>query len=322
MEGNQIIFNQIIFLSILVGIGVLSTKLKVINESVKDGIAKLIFQITLPLLIFTSVARIDLTPEIIRNSGLLFFYTYLALLIMFIVGTVFSRLTKLNGNQGAVFINHHMFGNIVFLGFPLMDALFPGGEAMLYASIYLLASNTTMWTLGVWVFLKGNNGPRKDVIKNLINPNIIALILGLAVMFSGLKIPDLIYDPFSGVGKTTIYLSMLYIGAMLAYMPIRGALKKFHVYLVSFNKLILLPVILTIVIYTLAEWLTPNFGLTARKVLIMEASMPCMAIVVVLAKRFNSDDALATENVFVSTIASLLTLPLVYSGLIWLETWI
>jgi len=319
---NQIILNQILFLATIVGVGVLATKFRVIKESVKDGMAQLIFQITLPLYIITSMARIDLTPEIILNSGLVFLYAFLAFFIMFLTGLFFARFIGLKGKQRAVFINHHIFGNIVFLGFPLMDALFPGGEGLLYAAFFQLASNTTMWSFGIWIFIRGNGAPTGKLLRNMINPNTIALMLGLVFMYFRFRIPDVVYEPLYGLGKTTIYLSMLYIGAMLSYMSISGALRKFHIYLVTFNKLLLVPAMLALTIYGLSEWLTPEFGLTARKVLVLEAAMPCMAIIVVLAKRFNSDDALAAENVFFSTVASLFTLPLVYSGLLWLESWI
>lgn len=319
---NQIILEQIFKLAILVGIGALATRLKVINESVKDGMAKLIFQITLPLFIITSMARISLTREIILNSGLVFLFAFLAFAVMFTTGSFFARVVRLQGKQRAVFINHHIFGNIVFLGFPLMDALFPGGEGLLYAAIYQLASNAVMWSFGVWIFIRGNGTPRREVLKNMVNPNTVALILGMIIMYFRFRIPDVIYEPLYGLGKTTIYLSMLYIGAMLSYMSIGGALKKFHIYLLTFDKLLLVPAILAGLIYTIAEWITPGFGLVARKVLIMEASMPCMAIIVVLAKRFGSDDSLAAENVFFSTIASVFTLPLVYSGLLLIEKYI
>jgi predicted permease len=312
--------NQILILAILVGIGVIATKLKVITESVKDGMSKLIFQITLPLLIITSMARIELTSEIILNSGLVFLYAFLAFAVMTLTGTFFARILKLEGKQRAVFIIHHIFGNIVFLGFPLMDALFPGGEGLLYAAMYQLASNTVMWTFGIWIFIRGSGASSKNLVKNLINPNIIALLIGMIIMYLKIEIPEMIFFPLNGLGKTTIYLSMLYIGAMLSYMSIGRALKKFHIYLITFNKLLLVPAVLAILIYGLSEWITPGFGLVARKVLILEASMPCMAIIVVLAKQFNSDDALAAENVFFSTIVSLFTLPLVYSGLLWLES--
>ena len=319
MNHSQIILHQIIILSVLVIIGVIATRTKIITTSVKKGVADIVFDITLPLLIITTFMRIDLSPVILRNSGLVLLFTYLALGIMYLFGHLFSKAAKLKGSQRAVFINHHMFGNIVFLGFPLMDALFPGGEGLLYAAIFQLASNSVMWTFGVWVFLKGSGGKRNEVWRNMVNPNTIAFFVGLLFMFVRIPVPDILYEPLHGLGKTTIYLSMLYIGAMLAATSVRGIFRKPYLFLLSFNKLLLVPFFFAGLTYLLTYWFFPAFGEIAMKVLILEASMPCMATIVVMARKFNSDDQLATENVFVSTILSAFTIPLVYGGLTLLD---
>ncbi len=316
---NHIIIYQISVLAILVIVGVVATKAKIITESVKNGIADVVFDITLPLLIITTFARIEINPIIIKNSGFVFLFTYISLGIMYVAGDVFAKISKLKGNQRAVFINHHMFGNIVFLGFPLMDALFPGGEGLLYAAIYHLASNSIMWTFGVWVFLKGKGGSKKEVWKNMLNPNTIAFFIGLLLMFLKIRMPDIVFEPLNGLGKSTIYLSMLYIGAMLAYTSIKGILHKPYLFILSFNKLFLVPAIIAFVIYALSYWLFPSFGEISRKVLILEASMPCMATIVVMARKFGSDDKFATENVFVSTLMSIVSIPIVYGGLLLLD---
>lgn len=316
---NNIILYQIAVLAILVVVGIIATKARIITEGAKKGIADIVFDVTLPLLIITTFARIDMTPEIMFNSGLVFLFAYFALAVMYGIGDLSAWIMHLRGNQRAVFINHHMFGNIVFLGFPLMDALFPGGEGLLYAAVFQLASNSVMWTFGVWVFLKGKGGKKKDVWKNMLNPNTIAFFAGLLIMFFNVKFPDVIYEPLHGLGKSTIYLSMLYIGAMLVQTRVRGILKKPHVFLLTFNKLLLVPVILAITINLLTYLLFPGFGDIARKVVILEASMPCMATIVVMANKFGSDDSLATENVFVSTIFSIISIPLVYAALLLLD---
>lgn len=316
---NSIILYQITILAILVVIGIIATRLKVITEGAKKGIADLVFDVTLPLLILTTFAKIDMTPEILKNSGLVFLFAYLSLAVMYAVGHLVAFIIKIRGNQRAVFINHHMYGNIVFLGFPLMDALFPGGEGLLYAAVFQLASNSVMWTFGVWVFLKGNGGSRKEVWKNMINPNTVAFFLGIIIMLFQVRFPEVLFEPLHGLGKSTIYLSMIYIGAMLVHTKVRGIMKKPHIFLLSFNKLLFVPFLLAIVINLLSYWLFPGFGDIARKVVLLEASMPCMATIVVMAHKFGSDEELATENVFISTILSIFTIPVVYSGLILID---
>ncbi len=316
---NSIILYQIAVLAILVVVGIAATKFRIITEGARKGIADLVFDVTLPLLIITTFVRIDLTPTILMNSGLVFLFAYFVLGIMYGAGDLSARMMRLKGNQRAVFISHHMFGNIVFLGFPLMDALFPGGEGLLYAAVFQLASNSVMWTFGVWIFLRGNGGSRRDLLRNMLNPNTVAFFLGLLIMVFHVQFPDVIYEPLHGLGKSTIYLSMLYIGAMLVQTKVRGIFKKPHIFLLSFNKLLLVPLVLAILVNLLTYLLFPEFGDTARKVLLLEAAMPCMATTVVMASKFGSDEKLATENVFVSTILSVITIPLVYAGLTLLD---
>jgi predicted permease len=104
---------------------------------------------------------------------------------------------------------------------------------------------------------------------------------------------------------------MLYIGAMLAFSDVGGLLGKKSLYIISFNRLILVPAIL-ISLFALFATIA---GLSPERlvfsVIILEASMPCMASVVIMVKEFGADDRLAVGNVFVSTILSILTLPLV-----------
>jgi len=316
---NNIILYQIAVLAIMVLVGIIATRFRVITEGARKGIADLVFEVTLPLLIITTFAKIDMSPSILKNSALVFFLAYLALAVMFTAGAISSKILGLKGNQRAVFINHHMFGNIVFLGFPLMDALFPGGEGLLYAAVFQLASNSIMWTFGVWVFLKGNGGKRNEVWKNMLNSNTIAFFIGLVIMFTGLRLPEVIFEPLHGLGKSTIYLSMLYIGAMLMQTRVGKIFQKPQIFLLSFNKLLLVPILLAVIVDLLSWWLFPGFGEIARKVVLLEASMPCMATIVVMAHKFHSDEGLATENVFVSTILSIFTIPLVYSILLFMD---
>ena len=130
-----------------------------------------------------------------------------------------------------------------------------------------------------------------------------------------IKVPKLIVTPLSELGSANTWLSMLYIGAMLAFSDVGGLLKKKSLYIISFNRLIFVPALLIAIFYLIGA-LT---GLTAEKlvvsVIILEASMPCMATVVIMAKEFGADDRLAVGNVFVSTIISILTLPLVVMAL-------
>lgn len=305
------IINQISFLTILAFFGILASKFNILNEFSKEAIQKLVFYITLPLLIITKVSSLEITPAIIQNSGLVIGFTYLILFVQIIIGNISAKLLKLAERQAVIHSMHTFLGNIVFLGFPLLDALFPGGEAMLYAALYQLVMNTVLWTYGISRLNPIKEKTGINSLKKLLNPNTIALVIGLAMMIFNIQLPDIIYNPLAGLGKTTLYLAMLYIGILLSKSRVIQMFKKKDVLLLSFNKLLIIPILLILLIRIILNMFSIQMNEIAFSVIILEASMPCMTILVILAKRFGADDSKAMEDFIVSTILSILSLPFI-----------
>ncbi len=305
------ILNQILILAILSLVGIIGFRLKLLNETAKDVLEKLVFYITLPLLIVTKISSLEISPEILRNGGLVIAFTYLVLFIQIILGNLSARLFKLSKPQAIIHSMHTYLGNIVFLGFPLLDALFPGGEAILYAALYQLVMNTVLWSYGIF---KLNPNPQEKGIKNLkklANPNTIALLIGLVMMLLGIKLPDILQISLGGLGRTTLYLAMIYIGILLSQTKIVKMFTKLDVLFLSINKLLIIPVLLILLLRFVLNISGLQMNPIAFSVVILEAAMPCMTILVLLAKRYGADDIKAMENFVVSTILSILSLPLV-----------
>lgn len=307
-----IIINQVLILAFLAFIGVVATKLKIITDQVKNSLALIVFNITLPALIISSVTHVELSKDLMMNSIWVFILANMGILMLYFSGRLSRKTLNIKGNKGNVHMIHTMLGNVAFLGYPLFSALFPGGEGLFYAVIFHLTQDIYIWTVGVYEFNNTKDLKFTENIKHLINPNTISFAIGLIMLAFGLKFPDIIYTPISGLGKTTIYLAMLYIGAVLAQNPMLKAFKKPEIYVLSMNKMILIPFILLLIIHVFSNYLNIHIGNIAKTVVVMQTAMPCMAMVVVLAKKFNSDDLHATENLFMSTIISLATLPFIY----------
>ena len=81
----DIIIGQIAILFLITIIGVIASKYKVITEEVKNGIATIIFNITLPFLILTSVSGIELNKEILNNCIYVFSFSVVAQIILFFI---------------------------------------------------------------------------------------------------------------------------------------------------------------------------------------------------------------------------------------------
>jgi malate permease and related proteins len=311
---TEVVITQILMLAIVVFIGAIAAKFKVLTSHTKDLLSKVIFNLSLPLMLFTNFFRLEATPRLIANSLLILAVSGFVIFFLLLVGWISVRLFRMKGAEAAVFKTHSMFGNTIFLGFPLITALY-GVEGLLYASMYQLVSTVIMWTAGVIILSHGNGTSwRKSLIK-VLNINTIATIAGLLLFIFSVRLPDILIKPMTELGSANTWLSMLYIGAMLYLSNVGGLLKKKSLYLISFNRLIFVPALLISIFYLIITLtgIAPEKLVTS--VIILEASMPCMATVVIMAKEFGSDDRLAVGNVFVSTIISIVTLPLVVTAL-------
>ncbi len=310
---TQVVITQIIILAIVVLIGAIAAKFKVLTIDSKDMLSKVIFNISLPLMLFTNFFRLEATPRLIANSLTILAISGFVVFFLLLVGWLTAKAFRLQGSEAAVFKVHAMFGNTIFLGFPLITALY-GVEGLLYASMFQLVSTIIMWTAGVIILSQGNGTSWKKSLGKVFNPNTIATVAGLVCFVFSVKLPHILLKPLTELGSANTWLSMLYIGAMLVLSNAGGLLKKKNLYIVSFNRLILGPALLIAIF-----WLITLTGFAPDKlvtsVIVLEASMPCMVTVVIMAKEFGSDDRLAMGNVFVSTIISILTLPLVVMAL-------
>ncbi len=312
MLQSEIILNQIIILGIIVCVGVIATKAGIITETLKEGIASLVVNITLPLLIFSSFINLDITVELLRNGFLVLAMALFSLFFLLSTGYLSSKVFRMEKITSSIHILHTAFGNVAFLGFPLMNALFPGGQALFYATLFYLASNFIMWTIGVNILHQSSALTFKQKFRNLMNINTIAFFAGILLMLLRIQLPEVIDTPLSGLGQTTSFLAMLYIGGMLAQTNIKGVFKQKKAYLLSLNKLILAPLALIIIFRFILNLLSLDIDPVAFFVVILQSGTPCMAMIVVLAKRYSADDLHATENVFISTLLSLFTLPVLY----------
>lgn len=308
--GSEIIIHQLLIFVVLMAVGAIGAYKGIIQEKTRDFLARFIIDITLPCLIFSTFARMESNPALLINGLLVFGFTFVNLLVALLAGTASSRLQRLNGVDSTIHTLHTMFGNIVFLGYPLFDALFPGGAGIFFAAAYQLASNSVTFTYGIYRLSSGQN---KSGFKSLLNINTFALIVGFTITALHINIPTFLTDALNGLGKATSPLSMVYIGALLTGVGIRQSVKHRSIYILSLNKLILLPVLIGLAYFWFFRLVGIEISREAFTVLVMQMAMPCQTIIVVMSRRYGANYQLAAGNLFVSTLLSVATLPVIYS---------
>jgi len=310
----NVITNQIFMLGILLLVGLVASRFKIITPETNHFLARIIIKITLPAMLFTNFSKINLTPHLLGNSLLCLLLSISVLIFMLLMGWLSSRILNLKPEDSGIFRIHSMLGNIMYLGFPVISSLF-GNEGLLYASIFALVSNILMWTVGVMTISSGRDRSFLQNLKHVLNPNSIAIVAGFLLFLASLKIPNLLLDPLSGLGASNTYLSMMYIGAVLYFASIRNMIGRKSIYFLSLNKMIIVPLMLIGIFAILNSFLAVKIDTIVISVIVMQAAMPCMVNVVIFANYLGEDDSLATANVFLTTILSIVTLPLILLSL-------
>lgn len=322
MEEVKIIVNQISMLTLLGLIGFIAGKTRYLPENAGTIISRVVVKLTAPLLIFITLAKRELSLENITSILGVYFLGVMFLVISYVIGSAGSKIMRLEGATANIYKMHSMFGNVIFLAFPLLSSLF-GDDGLFYGVIFSIANDTLLWTLGIFLVNKHKKTNVKENLKRLINGNTVALCLGLLVlgirMVLGQSVNNLPYvyevsgfiqDTLNSLGSTTFPLSMLFIGLILAEIKIEKMsdfIKRAHILILALFRLIIVPVLALILLSFTGNWIDP----VAKYVIILELAVPCGTIVPALAAEYGSDYRSATENVFVTTVLGILTMPFI-----------
>ena len=311
---SLLILRQIGILATVVLIGLLACRAKVITAGTKDFLAKLIFYVTLPSMLLTSFSAIEVTPRLLSNSLQTLLLAALTMLFMLFAGWLTTRIFRIEGGHASIFRLHSMLGNIIYLGLPVIASQF-GQEGLLYGSLFVLVSNILMWTLGVAIITPGKSFSLKDGLLRIFNINTIAILTGFTLFLFSVKLPQFVLDSVGALGKTNTWLSMIFIASVIWFADGKKMIRNRNAYLLSFNRLLLVPLLL-LGLFILFNVLFP--GVLRKEVvsvMLMQAAMPCMVNVVIMVNILGEDDGTATANVFISTIFSIITLPLILLSL-------
>lgn len=300
------VIDQIFVLIILLAISYAAAKAKLIGPSDKDGVSSIMIKITQPALIITTLSSYDFSAQVLLDSSKIMLFAVLSLSIAFALGWIISKAIGLPDVQADVFRFELMFGNVVYLGYPVLAALM-GDKGIFYGSVFTVANDTTLWTMGVWLLTRRQDGSAAGW-KNLLNMNTISFFIGLSMFLTGIKLPSLLFNALYPLGRTTIYLSMIFIGAALAELDIKDAVTNGSTFVLSSVKLVIMPVII-FGLLTLA-----HVNDLVKLVVAVEVGMPASALGPALARRYGADYTYGAQCVLISTLISLITLP----ALIWL----
>ncbi len=299
------VVSPVVILFLLILLGYVGRKTDLIADEAVSNFSALVVNISLPALIFNSLQR-EFSPELLALAGRTLLLSFALYALAFGIAFLWTALVRPPLAEKAVHEYALVFSNVGFMGFPLIEALM-GKEALFALSILNVPFNLLAFSLGAWLLARHGKRPVRMGLRQFFNPCVIATLLGFVFFLFSWPLPGLLFQTLGLLGNTTSPLSMLIIGAVLARMPLREVFGRWRIYATSLVRIVVVPAISWALLYVL--------GVRDQELMlpVMAFAMPVAANTTLVADYYQGDSGTAGALVFLSSLGSVFTIPLVAS---------
>jgi predicted permease len=298
--------NQIVLMFVLMLIGVLINKLGFMHPQTSNDLTNILLYIVSPCLIigaFEQTYSADRMKQLLLVCGGIFIFYIIEIIV---AQVSFSKISNINLRRITKYGS--IYSNAGFMGVPLTSALF-GNTGVFFAVASLAGFNIFSWTHGVSLFKTSSH--ETDHWQNfreiMVNPNIIAIFVGLIIFLLSYQLPGPVNQIVHYVSSINTPLSMIVIGNSLANIHISRQLLDWHLWLALFFRNILFPILAIIVLQLL------TVSGVALYTTVLMAACPAAGLVVLFTLQAYGDTSPAVALMSLSTILSLVTIPLVFA---------
>ncbi|WP_432360382.1 AEC family transporter [Sporosarcina sp. UB5] len=313
MLSTSTFIQAIVPLYVIAFIGFLGRKREILNAYANQVITQLMLYITLPALILYSL-HTTFSKEMVTDFAWLVAMSIFILSISVILGAWLRRKAKLPMTQKTVYESLIIFGNQGFLGFAIIYIVLEE-QGIMYLTLFNVCYLLLIWTYGIHLFTRSGQSVNWKAF--VFNPGILSTLVGLVLMFLPYSWPSSLVTTFDLVGKMTIPLSMLLIGSLLAdigWRQLQQYVKNKYIWVAASFKLLILPLFLLLFLFLQVPY-------SLLIVALLTAAMPSASTTSVYAQKFGGDASFASFGVMLSTLLCMLTIPLLYSLLQWLQSY-
>lgn len=298
MNLAMITFEQVCMLFLLIFIGFVCAKSGVIKPEGKKILSNLLVYIIVPGMVINAYMT-EYDPEILPNLLLSYGLSFIALILASVLSVLFTRGIK--SNNRAILRFGCAFSNAGYMGFPLIQALY-GAEGLMYASAFITLFNIMVWTVG-YSMVSGTAKP-KEVLKTIAkNPVIYSVVIGLLIYMLQIPVPNVLKQPIALVGNMNTPISMIIVGIIIAGSNLKHIVVNKEIWYTFLVRMLLIPAI------TFGLFFLLGVSGMVTNVVVIQASCPTAAITSVFAVQFGHDEETAAGAVILTTLLSVLTLP-------------
>lgn len=301
------VVNLMLVLLIILVVGIIANRTGIIDGPANRSFSKMVLSIAQSAMILSSVMNVAPSMnglELLSLVGVSFLMYVMLFLLSFLVRWILRVPKKDRGTyQFAT-----MFANVGFMGFPIIASVL-GSEAVFYASLFNIPFNILVYSLGIFL-ISGREGGHRFNAKELINAPFIATVAAVLIFVLKVPIPAPVAEATALLGDMVVPAAMLVIGSSLGGIPLREAFADWRLYAFAPLCLILSPVL----VWSVLRLFVSNPVILSMATIM--AALPVATNSTMLCMQYDGNETLASKTVFVTTVLSVVTIPLIVSLLL------
>lgn len=303
-----VVIQQMVIIFILIGIGMILFRRRLLSEEGSKQISGLIINVTNPALLICS-ALDDGPKASLRDLGIALAAYAAVFVILIAVGFLLPCLLRVPKDLHYAYQMLTVFGNVGFIGIPLASAVL-GSESLIFVSIFNLLFNLLIYTLGISLLQRAAGQADKDVtipssgrLQKLVNAGTVSAAVTVIFYLGNFHVPTVISSALSYTGRATTLLSMLVLGVSVAQIAPKEIFSHPKLYLFTLLRQILVPIGCILFMGSLID-----NRLILNTMLLMVA-VPAANMPLMLAKQLDMETDSISQGIILTTILSLVTVP-------------
>ena len=298
-------------LSVLAAVGYFTAKLNWYDAAARSLIARLVTFVSLPAYLYTSVMEGVTREDLIGFAGPMVL-PFVSIWSCFLVSRIVVRAAKIDRMHSGIFSSAFTATNNMFIGLPVSLALF-GTDSVVPTLLYFFANTPFFWTMGNYLEAvdgaEATHGPVVPVfslttLKRVFSPPLIGFLGAIVMILLGLSLPEWLMTSAKYLAGVSTPMALIFIGIMIQAIGLRNIRINKDLAWVFAGRFLICP---TVCLALCLVW--PDLDPLFMKVYVIQAALPCITQIAVLAKFHHADVKFATTAVASTTVFSAATLP-------------
>lgn len=298
------IVTKMVMLFVLIGVGYACKKVHYTNDEVDTGLSRVVINVAMPSLILSAVLTAQDSLSI-EEAGVSFLSCLLMMAVVIAFTFAIVALMRIPKGLKGAYRFMLAFGNIGFLGFPVISAIY-GSKALIYASIFQVPFSLLCYTVGP-LFIsqdKEDVKPEKVTLKTFLTPMTISCVVAVLFEVGGVRNVPVLTDIFTLLGNMATPAAMIIIGSQMANIPLRDVVGTPKLWIMSAFRLIINPILVWLIF---SSFIDNQLLLGA---LVVSSAMPVANVGVMFSLLYGTDTKALSQGTIVSTLLSLVSIPL------------